>query len=161
MRPATPLLDPLPPDLEFEPLPPTEAAFLFSFAVKKDALGEHVAARWGWDDDFQRGVHRQRFEARPFLAILRNGEAVGTLSFVVEDDHIRLGEFYLLGQHRNTGLGTRILVHALDQADAIGRPVRLEYLKWNPVGSLYRRHGFVDTHMTETHFHLERPVPMT
>jgi hypothetical protein len=35
--------------------------------------------------------------------------------------------------------------------------VRREYLKWNPVGSLYLRHGFVRTHEADIHFFLERP----
>ena len=31
-------------------------------------------------------------------------------------------------------------------------PLRLRYLKWNPVGSLYRRHGFSIIDETEIHF---------
>jgi hypothetical protein len=36
-------------------------------------------------------------------------------------------------------------------------PIRLRYLKWNPVGSLYRRYGFTVTEETEIHFIMERP----
>ena len=36
--------------------------------------------------------------------------------------------------------------------------VRLEYLKWNPAGSLYLRNGFVRTHETDIHVFLERPA---
>ena len=121
-------------------------------------MGQHIAAQWGWNEDFQSRAHRQRFETKPLYAILKNDEAAGTLSWAVEDDHIRFGEFYLLEQFRGAGLGTRILAHVLAEADRAGLPVRLEYLRWNPVGSLYRRHGFVDAFATETHFHLERPA---
>lgn len=121
-------------------------------------MSEYIAAQWGWDEDYQFRMHQQRFETKPFFAVLKEGEAIGTLSWVVGDDYAQFGEFYILKQFRGAGLGTRILAHALTHADRIGCPVRLEYLKWNPVGSLYRRHGFTDVYATETHFHLERPA---
>ncbi len=31
-------------------------------------------------------------------------------------------------------------------------PVRLRYLKWNPVGSLYRRNGFQQVGESDVHF---------
>jgi len=34
--------------------------------------------------------------------------------------------------------------------------LRLRYLKWSPVGSLYRRHGFSMIGETEIHFIMER-----
>jgi hypothetical protein len=43
-------------------------------------------------------------------------------------------------------------------ADERPLPVRLEYLKWNPAGSLYLRNGFVRTHETDIHVFLERPA---
>jgi hypothetical protein len=58
-------------------------------------------------------------------------------------------------------VGTRIPRHALAIADERQLPVRLEYLKWNPVGSLYLRNGFVRTHETDTHVFLERPPNTT
>ena len=153
-------LRPLLPDVRFELLPLTEESIRFSFEVKKDSMGPHIAARWEWDEARQLHTHRQRFEAKPFYRICKNSVAIGTVSWAIANDHVRFGEFYLLEGYRGAGLGTRILRHALAEADALSRPVRLEYLKWNPVGSLYRRHGFVDSHVTETHFHLVRPVPV-
>ena len=147
----------LPPDVRFELLPDSAAAFEFSFAVKKEALGPHIRARWPWDEDYQRQIHRLRLAEKPFFAIHRNEVAVGTLSWLVESDHFRFGEFYLLAPHQGSGLGTRILAHALSLADAAGLPVRLEYLKWNPVGTLYRRNGFRQIGETGIHVLMERP----
>ena len=115
----------LPPDIRFELLPDNAAAFEFSFAVKKEALGPHIRARWPWDEEYQREIHRLRRAEKPFYAIHRNEVAVGTLSWLAVSDHFRFGEFYLLAPHQRCGLGTRILVHALSLADAAGLPVRL------------------------------------
>jgi hypothetical protein len=51
-----------------------------------------------------------------------------------------------------------ILDLPLSEADGLRLPVRLEYLKWNPVGNLYRRNGFVPTHESQIHIFMERPV---
>jgi GNAT superfamily N-acetyltransferase len=98
---------------------------------------------------------------RPFLGIWRHSDAVGTLSWLIGDDHARFGEFYLFPRYQGAGLGTRILRHALAIADQRQLPVPLEYLKWNPAGSLYLRRGFVRTHETDIHVFFERPANRT
>jgi GNAT superfamily N-acetyltransferase len=149
------MLDPLPPDIRFERLLPNPADLAFSFAAKKEALGPHIRARWPWDED------SRALPERPFFRIWRQSDAVGTLSWLVGDDHARFGEFYLFPQYQGAGLWTRILRHALTIADERRLPVRLEYLKWNPVGGLYLRCGFVRTHETDIHVFLERPANRT
>ncbi len=67
-----------------------------------------------------------------------------------------LDDFYLLPEYHRRGLGTKILRHCLSVADAMSLPVRLRYLKWNPVGSLYRRNGFREIGETDIHFLMER-----
>jgi GNAT superfamily N-acetyltransferase len=146
----------LAPDIEFARLPSTTEGFRFSFEVKRAALGPYIVERWGWDEAVQRGIHEARLAEKPFFEIRRVGEAVGTVSVHRHPDHIRFGEFYLLPPHQGHGLGTRILRHCLSLADDLGIPVRLEYLKWNPVGSLYRRHGFVVIGESEIHWFMER-----
>jgi GNAT superfamily N-acetyltransferase len=155
------MLDPLPPDIRFEQLLPNSEDLEFSFAAKKEALGPHICARWPWDEDYQRQIHRQRFAEKPFFKIWRQEDAVGTLSWLIQEDHARFGEFYLFARYQGAGLGTLILRYALRLADERNLPVRLEYLKWNPVGNLYLRNGFVRTHETDIHFFLERPPNRT
>jgi GNAT superfamily N-acetyltransferase len=147
----------LEPDIDFALLPHDKEAIEFSFAAKREALGPHIRARWTWDEDYQRRVHQTRFAEKPFFAIWRADDALGVLSWWVRPDHARFGEFYLFERYQRRGLGSRILKHALAQADAATLPVRLEYLKWNPVGVLYKRNGFVVTGETDIHFFLERP----
>lgn len=150
-------LPPLMPDIEFIRLPKTEDTFGMTFEIKRDAMAQHIVPRWGWDENQQLQIHRKHFDAKPFYRIDRDGLCVGVLSFFATSDHVRLGEFYLLGDFRGKGLGTRILRHCLSCADEMGLPVRLEYLKWNPVGHLYLRHGFSVISENEIHYFLQRP----
>lgn len=89
------------------------------------------------------------------------GQAVGTIALTALADHLRLDEFYLLPAHQGQGLGTRILNHCLAIADTRRMPLRLRYLKWNPVGTLYRRHSFIVIDETDIHFIMERPSSET
>src|SRR5271168_2023121 len=75
--------------------------------------------------------------------------------------HCAIRRHFAFTSWRLRHLGTRILKHASAHADAVYLPVRLEYLKWNPVGRLYLRNGLRPTHETEIHVFLELPpVPM-
>jgi GNAT superfamily N-acetyltransferase len=133
-----------------------EADFELSYQIKREALGPHVAKRWGWDNDVQRRFHREHWEQREFLAICVDGEVVGTVCFEQSPDHWRFGEFYILPRFQNRGIGSRLLTRAIADADKTQLPIRLEYLKWNPVGALYKRHGFRQIGENDTHYFMER-----
>jgi GNAT superfamily N-acetyltransferase len=113
-----------------------------AFAIKRDAMGPHIIAKWGWDEAFQREHHRRQWVEKPWLFICIGNARVGTVSIHWKPDHLRFGEFYIVGNHRGQGLGSLVLASALRQADARRLETRLEILKWNPVRSLYERHGF-------------------
>jgi GNAT superfamily N-acetyltransferase len=130
--------------------------FLFAFEVKRKALGPHISVQWTWDEQFQEAIHRTRWNERPWSIIQLAGLAIGTVSVEEKADHIRFGEFYLLPEYQRQGIGSRLLSSVLEMADAQALPVKLEYLKWNPVGSLYLRHGFRLVSQNDIHFFMLR-----
>jgi GNAT superfamily N-acetyltransferase len=150
-------IPPLSADLRFRLLTNLAQDISFSFDVKKAAMGPHIAHKWGWDEEYQFKVHLDHFREKPFFAIERSEEKIGTLSLLQQDGFARFGEFYILPEGQRRGLGTRILRHILQVCDDSSLPVRLEYLKWNPVGSLYERHGFAIIGETDIHWLMERP----
>tara|TARA_R110002072_G_scaffold92639_1_gene205998 strand:+ start:539 stop:1012 length:474 start_codon:yes stop_codon:yes gene_type:complete len=145
----------LAPATRFSRLRDSQADFDFSFEVKRQAIGPYITAKWGWDEALQRDFHRQRFTALPLFKITETGAPIGTIAVYHEESWIRIGEFYLAPRAQKQGRGTRILRHCLELAASEARPVRLEYLTWNPVGTLYRREGFTEIGENENHFFLE------
>jgi GNAT superfamily N-acetyltransferase len=138
-----------------------ESDFEFALDAKHQALGPYVAARWGWDDDFQRNLHLSRWRERPWSVILKSATPVGTIATWKVDGHLRIGEFYVLPAFQRCGIGSAVLRQVLGQADRNSEVVRLEHLKWNPVGALYGRHGFVEESSNDTHrFLARRPVAL-
>jgi GNAT superfamily N-acetyltransferase len=146
----------LPPDLQFARLGSDTSEIDFAFEAKRAAMGPHIIKRWTWDEAFQRDQHERHYREKPFFGIRRAEQRLGTLSFQRQPDHLRFGEFYLFPEHQGRGVGSAILAHCLVLADGMKIPVRLEYLHWNPVGSLYRRHGFKEVGRSETHCFLRR-----
>jgi GNAT superfamily N-acetyltransferase len=146
------------PDLHFPALPHEEDALRYSFEAKRMAMGPYIVAHWGWDEALQLRLHRERFAEKPFFRIVWRSEDIGTVSLMRMADHVRFGEFYLFPAYQCRGIGGAILRHCLALADSQGISVRLEYLKWNPVGTLYRRHGFAVVGETEIHWLMERPA---
>jgi RimJ/RimL family protein N-acetyltransferase len=134
----------------------TERDFSFAFAVKKEAMGPHIESKWGWDNEYQLSVHRERWVEKPWYIVLSDDEPIGTVSIADVDDGKRFGEFYLKNSFRNKGMGTKILNEFLEECDRNSQTVILEYLKWSPVGSLYKRHGFQVTGENEIHYFMAR-----
>jgi len=130
--------------------------FEFAFEAKRDAIGPHVTARRGWDEAFQLEHHQRRWREKPWQIIVFDQKTVGTVSVDVQPTHLQFGEFYILQNYRGQGLGTRVLAQVLQLADDHKLETRLEYLKWNPVASLYARHGFSIVGENEIHYFLAR-----
>lgn len=117
-------------------------------------MGQHIVKKWGWDEEYQRNIHQLRWDEKTFHKIFLEDKPIGVVAIDEYADHIRFGEFYIEPKYQGKGLGSKVLKMVLDQAGKKALPVRLEYLKWNPVGSLYKRFGFTITHETEIHYFL-------
>lgn len=138
-----------------------ESDFAFAFEAKKQAMAPYIIPRWGWDEEYQLTIHRQKWNEKPWFLILSSEKAIGTVSIENFEGHARFGEFYILDEFRNQGIGTTVLTNFLTTCDADNQKVVLEYLKWNPVGALYKRNGFEITHESETHYFMKRePQPI-
>jgi len=133
----------------------------FAFAVKRAALGAYVAQVWGWDELAQQAYHAADWARHRPDVVELDGTPIGTLEVVDHHDHLYVGEFYLLPEHQSRGLGTELLRRVLARADAADAPVRLQFLKVNPVRSLYERHGFQVTGESATHYFAVRQPART
>ena len=130
----------------------------FAFEVKRAALREHVAQVWGWDDAVQQAFHASDWASHRPDVIELDGMPIGTVETIAHADHLYVGEFYLLPAYQRRGIGRQVLEDILARADRLSLRVRLQFLKVNPVRSLYERAGFRVTEESETHFFAERPV---
>jgi len=134
----------------------TDKDFDFAFEAKRQAMGPHIITKWGWDESYQLALQHERWSEKPWFIILMNDKPIGTASIQNFESHVRFGEFYLYSQFQNQGIGTKVLQEFLTQCDQDSQKVVLEYLKWSPVGSLYKRNGFKVTGENDIHYFMAR-----
>ena len=107
----------------------------FSFRVKKAAEGAYITSMFGWDEDVQRGFHDKAWQQQKPDIITYEGKPIGTVATIESEDCIEVGQFFILPDYQNKGIGTYLLKRILDKADQLGRTVTLKFLNNNPVKS--------------------------
>jgi ribosomal protein S18 acetylase RimI-like enzyme len=131
----------------------------FAYRVKKTTLAEYVRQVWGWDEEEQRRLHQRRFASQDFQVIVVSGADVGILALSREPDCLKVNQLLVLPQYQGKGIGTACMKHVIEEAATSRLPVRLHVLKANRrAAEFYRRLGFSDTGLDDTHVQMERPV---
>lgn len=139
-------------------IPADETYREFSYQVKKAAEGDYITHMFGWDEDVQRDFHAKAWQEQKPDIIIYDGKPIGTIATVESEDSTDIGQFFILPDYQNKGIGTYLLKSILDKADRLGRNVTLKFLKNNRVKSLYSRHGFVLVRTGEVAHHMERKM---
>ena len=140
--------------IELDPADETHKEF--SYQVKKEAEGDYITLMFGWDEDVQQDFHAKAWQEQKPDIITYDGKPIGTVATIESEDCIEIGQFFILPEYQNKGIGTHLLKNILDRADRLGRNVTLKFLKNNRVESLYVRHGFRLVYTSEVAHHMER-----
>lgn len=115
----------------------------FCYRLHKAALGDYVAAIWGWDERAQRDWHERLFDPGNWQIITMGGADVGMISVDRRPEEIYLGRIEILPEYQGRGIGTRLIGDLLDEAERRGVPVVLDVLVVNRRAyALYERLGF-------------------
>ena len=137
-------------------IPADETHKEFSYQVKKAAEGEYITLMFGWDENVQRDFHAKDWQRRKPDIIIYDGRPIGTIATSDGEDCVEIGQFFILPDYQNKGIGTHLLKSILDKADQSGKNVTLRFLKNNPVKSLYIRNSFRIVQTDEILYHMER-----
>ncbi|MDH4068751.1 MAG: GNAT family N-acetyltransferase [Dehalococcoidia bacterium] len=137
-------------------IPADETHREFSYQVKKEAEGEYITSMFDWDEDVQRDFHAKAWQQQKPDIITYDGKLIGTIATIEDKDCIEIGQFFILPEYQNKGIGTHLLKSILSKADELSKNVTLKFLKNNPVKSLYVRNGFRLVSTSEVAHHMER-----
>jgi putative hydrolase of the HAD superfamily len=137
-------------------IPADESHREFSYQVKKAAEGDYITQLWGWDEKVQRDFHTSDWQQKRPSIILYDDKPIGTIYILETNDYIQIGQFFILPEYQNKGIGSHLLKSILIKADQSGKVVKIAYLINNPVVSLYKRNGFEDTEVHDVYCHMER-----
>jgi len=137
-------------------IPADETHKEFSYQVKKAAEGEYIALMFGWDEKVQGDFHAKAWQQQRPDIITYDGKLIGTIVAIETKDCVEIGQFFILPDYQNKGIGTHLLKSIVVKADQSGKNVTLRFMKNNPVESLYTRNGFRIVGSDEILHHMER-----
>ncbi len=142
---------------------PEDANFLL--ALYKSSRGDDLRGL-GWDEEriseflemqyeAQQRFHASEYKKPVDQIVLRGDDAVGRCTFEPREHEIRCIDIALMPQHRNAGIGTRLIRELQSEAKKQKKPLRLQVIRFSRAISLLERLGFQRISETGTHFQME------
>jgi ribosomal protein S18 acetylase RimI-like enzyme len=111
--------------------PATPADSEFCYQLHKAALGDYVAATWGWDERVQREFHARAFNPGRWQIIALGGADIGMVDVEYRPGEIYLARIEIHPDHQGCGVGTRLIGALIDEARQNGQDVVLDVLAVN------------------------------
>jgi ribosomal protein S18 acetylase RimI-like enzyme len=138
--------------IELRPATPDD--YEFAYRVHCAAMRPSVEETYGWDEAWQEGYFRERFDPSRWQIIRYREVDVGV--FAVEDggDSLFLALIAILPEYQHRGIGTALICRLQRSAKEDDVPLTLRVLKVNRARELYERLGFVVTGETDTHYQM-------
>lgn len=126
----------------------------FIYLLKKKSYIKYVEDNWGtWDEKLQRNLFDNFIEQSKNDAwiIQLNGEDIGFYNgTTLEDGSYEIGNICILSEYQGRGIGTQVLKDIMELHN--NQTLHIQYFKTNPVGSLYKRLGFIPNGESEYHY---------
>ncbi len=145
--------------LELNRRPAEEKDTEFARQVHHRAYHDVVVRQFGsFEEKAQDKFFESAWKGSKHEIIYANGKPCGYFSMDESENEITLHELVLLPEFQGEGIGSKILSEVIEVAKVKNIPIRLEVLKENKAGELYRRLGFKQNGETETHFQMEKLI---
>jgi ribosomal protein S18 acetylase RimI-like enzyme len=103
----------------------------FCFRLHKAALGDAVAAIWGWDEDVQRDFHDRVFAPGRWQIITADGTDAGMLHVEHRSTETCLARIELHPDHQGRGIGSGLVRMLLREAEQRDQALVLDVLAVN------------------------------
>ncbi|MGW7515042.1 GNAT family N-acetyltransferase [Streptomyces sp. NPDC054796] len=113
------------------------------FQLHKAAMGDYVAAIWGWDDGEQRVYHERGFDPGRWQVITVDGADAGILVVEYRATEVYLGRIELHPRYQGRGIGAGLIRSLIETAAQRRQHLILDVLAVNArAHAFYQRHGF-------------------
>jgi ribosomal protein S18 acetylase RimI-like enzyme len=125
--------------------PATPADSEFCYQLHQAAMGEYVAAIWGWNEPDQRAFHDRAFNPRRWQIITAGPADIGMLDVEYRPGEIFLARIEIDPAHQGRGFGGTIVSALIQEAEQRGQYLALEVLAVNRrARALYERLGLTE-----------------
>ncbi len=132
---------------------PNDYDFLYRLHVA--TMKEYVTVLWGWDEEMQQRLFRERFDPSRTQIVVVNGADAGVLRLQRSELEYFIDNIGIAPAYQGLGIGSAVIRDIVREANAKGLPVRLSVLRPNPARRLYERLGFSATEETTERTYME------
>lgn len=134
----------------------TNADTEFARSTHHAAYHDVIIRQFGnFDEKMQDDFFAKSWKPETHEILINNATDIGYYSVERSPEIIFLSELVLLPSTQGKGIGTKILEELVQESKAKNIPVKLQVLKENQAQHLYRKLGFKDTGITDTHIQME------
>lgn len=134
----------------FRPAFDQDYDFLYQLHVA--TMKDYVDKTWGWNDDFQEKIFKEKFEPDKLKIITFDKKDIGIIVIEDRDEDVFLRIIEILPEYQNKGIGKYIVQSLIDKAKNENKVVFLYVLKVNPAQNLYKSLGFEIISEITTHY---------
>jgi ribosomal protein S18 acetylase RimI-like enzyme len=106
--------------------------------------------------DAQDKYYRHQYPAASFQLILEGTQPVGRLYVLREVGSISILDITVLPEHRNRGIGSRLIRGLIEEAEGNGQAVSIWVERFNPSLQVFQQYGFAEIADDGYNCHLER-----
>ncbi|MNJ59646.1 ribosomal-protein-alanine N-acetyltransferase [compost metagenome] len=135
--------------------PATDSDQAALFDLHRAVFHGHIEKIWGWDERWQLSNFAAEFARAATSVIETNGQIIGYVQILVEEDRIYLQNIAVSREFQGKGMGSHILKELQLDASARKVPLQLGVFRTNTLAQrLYERLGFCRTGETGTHIEM-------
>ncbi|MFY9224053.1 MAG: GNAT family N-acetyltransferase [Blastocatellia bacterium] len=124
----------------------------FLYTLHIATMKDYVDKTWGWKDDFQEKIFKEKFEPDKLKIITFDKKDIGMIAVEDREEDIFLRIIEILPEYQNKGIGKYIVQSLIDKAKNENKLVFLYVLKVNPAQNLYKNLGFEIISEITTHY---------
>jgi len=134
-----------------------ESDFEATYLIKSNSLKPYIEIIWGWDESFQKRVHKENFSKENIDLIIFDEKEIGYLAMKESDEDIYIENILIDNRFQNLGIGTKIMKSIINKADSQKKAILLQVLKINVKAKrFYTNLGFNEISEKEYHIVMEK-----
>jgi len=133
-----------------------------TYRIKRKSIKPYVEKIWGWNEAYQREIHKADYIASDIKIIEHKQQEIGYLAIKENDNEIYLENLLIEKDFQNSGIGKEVMENIIDRANSGKKLIRLQVFKINfRAQRFYKNFGFIETSETENHIEMKKTSAVT
>lgn len=125
-----------------------------TYLIKSKSIKPYVDKIWGWNESYQREIHKDNFAAFDTQIIKYKEQEIGYIAIKETGKEIYIENLLIVEEFQNLGIGKEIMEKVIEKASSEKKLMRLQVFKINSNAQrFYQKLGFENA--LEKEYHIE------